>query len=273
MGADQAGGQPAEVLFVINQSKPFLGGGVAEVVPVAEGWGREFLQDFFPEIVRGDFAGILAALQAKAKAQGGGPFPDAEKNFLHPGPSLGKGFFHGADDADFFPDKFAGPGLSGHGQNFQFLSLAAGSGRADVENDQLGADRGRRFQSFQGVSLGETAGGSAWIGKFIGVGVGAQHLHRNRAEIMQDLDLRGSGLPVGGQDSWPEAVAGVVAELDRGKTKVRSLAEEFRALRHPVGVPTGGEGEIPHGLHFPREGERGRCKSEIRKSEKRWLGV
>ena len=72
MGADQAGGQPAEVLFVINQSKPFLGGGVAEVVPVAEGWGREFLQDFFPEIVRGDFAGILAALQAKAKAQAKG---------------------------------------------------------------------------------------------------------------------------------------------------------------------------------------------------------
>ena len=75
MGTDQAGGKPAEMLFVVDQAENFLGGGMAKVVPVAEGGGREFLQDLFPEIVRGNFAGILAAFQTKAKAQRRRLFP------------------------------------------------------------------------------------------------------------------------------------------------------------------------------------------------------
>jgi len=258
MGADQAGGKPAKMLFVIDQSENFLGGGVAEVVPVAEGGGWEFLQYFFPEIVRGNFAGILAAFQAKANVQGCGLFPDPEKNLLHPGPGLGKSFFHGADDINFFPHELPGADFSGHGQDFQFLRAAAGSGRADVENDQLGANLGRCLQRFLSVALGEAAGGLARIGKFVGVGMGAKHFHRDRTEIVQNLDLRGSGLAVRGNDSGPEAVAGVVAEFDRGKTKGGGFVEELRAIRHAVGVPAGGEGKVLHARHFPREDGEGR---------------
>ncbi|NBV87581.1 MAG: hypothetical protein EBS01_15230 [Verrucomicrobia bacterium] len=71
------------------------------------------------------FAGILAAFQAKAKAQRCRLFADPEKNLLHPRPSLGKGLLHGADDLDFFPHEFPGAGFSGHGQNFHFLRPAA----------------------------------------------------------------------------------------------------------------------------------------------------
>jgi hypothetical protein len=62
--------------------------------------------------------------------------------------------------------------------------------------------------------------------------MGAKHFHRDRAEIVKNLDLRGSGLVVRRKDSRPEAVPGVVAEFDRGKTKSGSVAQELRAIRH-----------------------------------------
>jgi len=73
--ADDAGGEAAEVLGVIEKSEPMFGGGMTKIVPIAEGWGREASEEGVPEIVRGDFAEIFAAFEAEAEAEGGGFFP------------------------------------------------------------------------------------------------------------------------------------------------------------------------------------------------------
>jgi len=60
----------------------------------------------------------------------------------------------------------------------------AGAGGAEVENNEAGADAGGGFEGGEGVSFGEAAGGGAWVGKFISVGVGAQEFDRDGAEVV-----------------------------------------------------------------------------------------
>jgi hypothetical protein len=102
--------------------------------------------------------------------------------------------------------------------------------------------------------------------------MGAKHFHRDRAEIVKNLDLRSSGLAVRGKDSRPEAVAGIMAEFDRGKTKSGSLAEELRAIRHTVGVPAGGEGEALHGVIFQERTVKGDVKAKFGNRKRVGLG-
>ena len=64
----------------------------------------------------------------------------------------------------------------------------AGAGGAEVEDNEAGADAGGGFEGCEGVSFGEAAGGGAWVGKLIGVGVGAQEFDWNGAEVVQDID-------------------------------------------------------------------------------------
>jgi len=72
--ADNAWGEAAEVLGVIEKAEPMFGGGMTEIVPIAEGWGGESGEEGVPEIVRGDFAEIFSAFEAEAEAEGGGFF-------------------------------------------------------------------------------------------------------------------------------------------------------------------------------------------------------
>ncbi len=71
---DNAWGEAAEVLGVIDKAEPMFGGGMTKIVPIAEGWGREASEEGVPEIVRGDFPGIFAAFEAKAETEGGSFF-------------------------------------------------------------------------------------------------------------------------------------------------------------------------------------------------------
>lgn len=105
MGADQARGKAAKVLLVIDETQVFLGGGVAKVVPVAEGGGGKLLEDVLPKIIRRDFPKIFAAFQAQLQAQGGGLFADSKKKGLHAGPDPSEGGLHCTKGLDFFPDK------------------------------------------------------------------------------------------------------------------------------------------------------------------------
>jgi hypothetical protein len=73
--ADNAGGEAAEVLGVVDKAEPMFGGGMTEIVPIAEGWGGKTGEEGVPEIVRGDFPGIFPAFEAEAEAEGGGFFP------------------------------------------------------------------------------------------------------------------------------------------------------------------------------------------------------
>jgi hypothetical protein len=112
VGADNAGCEAAKVLGVIDKAEPMLGGGMTEIVPVAEGWGGESGEKGVPEIVRGDFAGIFAAFEAEAEAEGGGFLAKAEENFFDAGPSFVKGFFERADGGYFFANVRAGSKLA-----------------------------------------------------------------------------------------------------------------------------------------------------------------
>ena len=46
-----------------------------------------------------------------------------------------------------------------------------------------------------------------------------------------------------GENSWPKAKAGIVADFDSGESEVDGLAEEGCAVGGAIGVPAGGEGE------------------------------
>ena len=48
---------------------------------------------------------------------------------------------------------------------------------------------------------------------------------------------------VSGENSWPQAETGIVADLDSGEAEVGGLAEEGGAVGGAVGMPAGGEGE------------------------------
>ena len=60
----------------------------------------------------------------------------------------------------------------------------AGAGGAEVEDNEAGADAGGGFEGCEGVSFGEAAGGGAWVGNFISVGVGAQEFDWDGAEVV-----------------------------------------------------------------------------------------
>ena len=47
---------------------------------------------------------------------------------------------------------------------------------------------------------------------------------------------------VSGENSWPQAETGIVADLDSGEAEVGGLAEEGGAVGCAVGMPAGGEG-------------------------------
>ena len=72
--ADNPWSEAAKVLGVIEKSEPMFGGGMTKIVPIAEGWGREASEEGVPEIVRGNFAGIFSAFEAKAETEGGSFF-------------------------------------------------------------------------------------------------------------------------------------------------------------------------------------------------------
>ena len=186
--ADNAGGEAAEVLGVIDKAEPMFGGGMTEIVPVAEGGSGQAGEEGVPEIVRGDFAGIFAAFEAEAEAEGGGFLAKAEENFFDAGPSFVKGFFERADGGYFFANVRAGSELASQSEGFEGIDEVAGAGGAEVEDDESGADAGGGFESGEGVAFGEAAGGGAWVGKLVGVGVGAQEFDWDGAEIVQDID-------------------------------------------------------------------------------------
>ena len=53
-----------------------------------------------------------------------------------------------------------------------------------MENNEAGADAGGGFESGEGVSFGEAAGGGSRVGKLIGVGMRAQEFDWDGAEIV-----------------------------------------------------------------------------------------
>ena len=60
-----------------------------------------------------------------------------------------------------------------------------------------------------------------------------------------------------GENSWPQAEAGVVADFDSGEAEVDGLAEEGGAVGGAIGVPAGGEGEGGRGhegMSFAKRG-------------------
>jgi len=67
--------EAAEVLGVIEKAEPMFGGGMTEIVPIAEGGSGQAGEEGVPEIVRGDFAEIFSTFEAEAEAEGGGFFP------------------------------------------------------------------------------------------------------------------------------------------------------------------------------------------------------
>ena len=73
--ADNPWSEAAKVLGVIEKSEPMFGGGMTKIVPIAEGWGGEAVEEGVPEIVGGNFPGIFSAFEAEAEAEGGGFFP------------------------------------------------------------------------------------------------------------------------------------------------------------------------------------------------------
>ena len=48
---------------------------------------------------------------------------------------------------------------------------------------------------------------------------------------------------VSGENSWPQAEAGIVADFHGGEAEVDGLPEKGSAVGGAVGVPAGGEGE------------------------------
>ena len=188
VGADDAGGEAAEVLGVIKKAEPMFGCGMTKIVPVAEGGGGEAGEESIPEVVGGDFARIFAAFEAEAEAEGGGFLAKAEENFFDAGPGFVKGFFKRADGGYFFANVRAGSELAGEGKGFEGIDKMAGTGGAEVEDDESGTDAGGGFESGEGVAFGEAPSGGSGIGKLVGVGVRAQEFDWDGAKVVQDID-------------------------------------------------------------------------------------
>lgn len=199
------------MLGVIEEAEFMFGGGVAEVVPVAEGGGGETSENHIPKIVGWNFTRIFATFEAEAETEGLGALAQAEKNFLHARPTFLKGFFPSLDGGNFLTDISTRSDLTGGGEGFERFGQIAWSGGSKMEHDEAGSDGRGGFESGDGVAFGQATAGGAGIGKFVGVGVGSEEFDRNGAEVVQDIDLGGVGESMFGQDARPEAKAGVVA--------------------------------------------------------------
>lgn len=245
--ADDAGGKAAEVLGVIDVTQPVLGGPVTKIMPISEGGGGEAIEDHLPEIIGGDFPGILAALKAKAKAQGGGLFANPQEDFLHPGPSLLKGFFMLTNGVELMLHKKAGTDLAGQGDPLERIDQAAWAGGSDVENHKAGTNGCGAFQCLEGVPLGEAPGGGAGIREFVSVGVRAEDLNGDGTKIVEDLDFWGPTGFVGRQNPRPKGVTGVVAEFDLGKPHLGGLGQQGRTIGASFRMPASRESQIDVG--------------------------
>lgn len=80
--------------------------------------------------------------------------------------------------------------MATQGKGFEGIDEVAGTGGAEVEDNEAGTDAGGGFESGEGVSFGEAASGRAWVGKLIGIGVGAQEFDWDGAEVVQDINSR-----------------------------------------------------------------------------------
>jgi hypothetical protein len=76
--------------------------------------------------------------------------------------------------------------------------------------------------------------------------VGAKEFDGDGAKVVKDVDLWGVGHFMFGQNSGPEAEAGVMAEFNVIKSKGGGLTEKIGPVGGAVGVPAGGEGEGGH---------------------------
>ena len=154
VGADDSGGEAAEVLGVIKKAEPMFGCGMTKIVPVAEGGGGEAGEESIPEVVGRNFARIFAAFEAEAEAEGRGFLAKAEENFFDARPGFVKGFFKRADGGYFFANVRAGSELASQSEGFEGIDEVAGAGGAEVEDDESGADAGGGFESGEGVAFG-----------------------------------------------------------------------------------------------------------------------
>ena len=251
--ADEAGGKPTQMLGVVNQAERFFGGGVAEVVPVAEGGGGQAREEQVPSVVGGNLARIFAALQTQLQAESSGAFPQPKQDFLHAGPTFLKGFFPRGDGGEFLADISAGAHLAAGGEEFERVGPVVGAGGAEMKNDQAGADAGGGLERGEGVAFSQAAGGRAWIGKFIGVGVWAEQFHGDGTKVVQDIDLGGGGGFGLGENARPKVKACVVTEFDAVEAEFGSLLKKRGTLGGAVGMPAGGKGEggRRHSGEFP----------------------
>lgn len=209
--ADEAGGETAEVLGVVEKAKRRLGGGVAEIVPVAESGSGQTRKQPVPSVVGRNFPWIFATLESELQAEGLGALAQAKKNFLHEGPAGLESFFPRLEGKDFLADEGAGADLTGGEEGFEGRDEVVGASGAEVENDKASADGGGGVEGSEGVSFGEAAGGRTGIGKFVGVGVGPEEFHRHGAKVVQNINFWGLRRFVFGENSGPKMEAGVVA--------------------------------------------------------------
>jgi len=145
------------------------------------------------------------------------------------------------------PDEVSAAELALEGKRFEGISDVAGSGRAKVKDNEAGAHTGSGFQGGERVAFRKAAGGGAGIGKFVGIGVGADEFDRHRAKIVEDIDPGGLGRLAFRKDPGPKVKAGVVAEFNRGETKIGGLPEQGGAIGRAVGVPAGRKGKGGNG--------------------------
>ena len=78
--------------------------------------------------------------------------------------------------------------MAGEGKGFEGIDKMAGTGGAEVEDDESGTDAGGGFESGEGVAFGEAPSGGSGIGKLVGVGVRAQEFDWDGAKVVQDID-------------------------------------------------------------------------------------
>ncbi len=84
-----------------------------------------------------------------------------------------KGFFPRLDRGDFLAHVVAGAHLARGGEGFERVGPVVGPRGAEMKNNEASSNASSGFESGEGVAFGQAAGGRAWIGKFVGIGVGA----------------------------------------------------------------------------------------------------
>jgi len=65
VNSNEARGESAQVLGVVDESEPLFSGGVTKVVPIAEGGSRKACEEFIPKVVWWNFTRIFTAFQAE----------------------------------------------------------------------------------------------------------------------------------------------------------------------------------------------------------------